>query len=594
MEETTQSSKGTAVISSRIMSNPNVPIFVPKPLISPFASKGGSPATTPRKILSGTTEGSKRLFDMSLLKQATSMRKLEIEEKLKSEHSKRSLDLNPGNIQQGVQEKVDEEENEDDEDEEEDEDDDDDPEDSEDVSERTPSKPMSDGPRLSVISAALQRGPAPSSEKTSPVPLPSLIKPAWKTPQKGGVNDIQFYPGAFSPVGPGSSIKGGSRPCSPGGTPFTFDALLNPGKMIKKLLPVYINAPLGVYVKQTPVLFGGHVLCQIKHKAYVQPLDEANVDGIAWIRVSCGWICSYDNDGTFAYTTATNETDAEEFFQTGVKNRRRLASAVCAVLTKSHSLPTARRISKAVLRHAQSNVQHALINAPNLSIDELLNALNASVALKRNEIFEFIKIGASLQSDPPKAVSEIAEEMEAIISLRPTKWIKQELNVLTTSEVERRNNRFIMACARGNWKEFNKCLAAGQELAVMHSMWNYTALHAAAEFGTTDIVAKLCDMGMPVNVRDSRLGQTPLHYAAANGKFQCAQLLLDRGADRKLGCNRGQSPFELAEEKGNTECAELLKHRPPEIVHFITTSCSETTISVEWQAPPFIEGVHSR
>ena len=543
------------------------------------------------------SEGSKRLFDMSLLKQATSVKKLEIEKSV----LRRSM--GPENIQQLVQEKVEEEENEnddndedDDDDDDEDDDDNDDPvEDSEVVSEKTPLKPASNGPRLSVISEALLRGSAPSLETTSPVALPSLVKPAWKTPQKGGVKDIQFYPGAYTPVGGSQTSIQGSRPCSPGGTPFTaYDALLNPGKVVKKLLPVFINAPLGVYVKQSPILFGGHVICQIKHKAYVQPLDDANVDGIAWIRVSCGWICSFDNDGTFAYTTAANESDADDYFRACMQNRRRLASAICAVLTKSHSLPTARRISKAVLRHAQSNVQHALLNTPDLSIDELLNALNASVALKRNEIFEFIKIGASLQSDPPRAVSEIAEEMEAIISLRPTKWIKEDLNVLTTSEVERRNNRFIMACARGNWKEFNKCIAAGQELAVMHSMWNYTALHAAAEFGITDIVAKLCDMGMPVNVRDSRLGQTPLHSAAANGKFNCAQLLLDRGADRKLGCNRGQSPFELAEEIGNTECAELLKHRPPEIVHFITTSCSETTISVEWQAPPFLEGVHSR
>ena len=552
------------------------------------------------------SEGSKRLFDMSLLKQAVSVKKLETELQ-KSEKTRRSM--GPEQLQQLLDNTVDEkgeEEEDDDEDEDEDTDDDDPGDDSEEVSAMTPLKKAASGPRLSVISEALQRGPAPSTEETSPVPLPPLIKPAWKTPQKGsvsiqqgGVKDIQFYPGAFSPVGAhNGSIHGGihgSRPCSPGGTPYAaYDALLNPGKIVKKLLPVYINAPSGVYVKQSPVLFGGHILCQIKHKAYLQPLDDANIDGIGWIRVSCGWICSFDSDGTFAYTPAANESDAEAFFNAGVQNRRRLASAICAVLTKSHSLPTARRISKAVLRHAQSNVQHHLINTPDLSIDELLNALNASVALKRNEIFEFIKIGASLQCDPPRAVSEIAEEMEAIISLRPSKWVKEDLNVITTSEVERRNNRFIMACARGNWKEFNKCIAAGQELAVMHSMWHYTALHAAAEFGTTEIVTKLCDMGMPVNVRDSRLGQTPLHYAAANGKFDCAQLLLNRGADRKLGCNRGQSPFELAEEIGNTECAELLKHRPPEIVHFITTRCSETTISVEWQAPPFLEAVHSR
>ena len=155
------------------------------------------------------------------------------------------------------------------------------------------------------------------------------------------------------------------------------------------------------------------------------------------------------------------------------------------------------------------------------------------------------------------------------------------MNVITTNEVERRNNRFVMAAARGNKKEFQQCVEQGQEVSVMHSMMNYTALHAAAEFGTTEIITALCDMGMAVNVRDLRVGQTPLHYAAAAGKIEVALLLLSRGSDRKIGCNRGQLPFELAEEEGHTEMCEFLKYRPPEIVHFVTLRCTETTITGE-------------
>ena len=42
--------------------------------------------------------------------------------------------------------------------------------------------------------------------------------------------------------------------------------------------------------------------------------------------------------------------------------------------------------------------------------------------------------------------------VEATIGLRPTLWVKEDLNVITTNEVERRNNKFVMAAARGNWK----------------------------------------------------------------------------------------------------------------------------------------------
>lgn len=373
---------------------------------------------------------------------------------------------------------------------------------------------------------------------------------------------------------PNSSFSGGSSPHS--GTfasrppsPTTKDDGWDSVPQDESIKPVKILASLGAFVKQKPILFGGRVLCQIKKNTVVRPTHKTTIDEVAWVRISCGWVCQYDSDGSHAYEETADDEEAA-FSYTEAQNRRRLASAICALLTRSHSLPTARRMSKAVLRHACGKT-HSTLNCPNLTIDELLNALNGAVALKRNELFEFIKIGASLTSDPPQSVIMISEELEQIIQLRPTKWVTQELNVITTTEVERRNNKFIMAAARGNWREFNKCIAQGQEISVMHSMMNYTALHAACEFGTLDIVAALCKMGMSINVRDCRGGQSPLHYAAAAGKFDVAHLLLSCGADRSVVCNRGQQPFELAAEEGHVDVAELLKYRPPEIVHFVVS-----------------------
>ena len=130
------------------------------------------------------------------------------------------------------------------------------------------------------------------------------------------------------------------------------------------------------------------------------------MDGVRWIRIPCGWICQFDEAGCAAYETA-NESQSQAYFHAELVNRRRLAAALCAVLTKSHSLPNARRVAKAVIRHVQYTT-YTLLNLPNLSLDELLNALNGSMGLKKNELLEFIKIGASLSSDPPKAVVRVS------------------------------------------------------------------------------------------------------------------------------------------------------------------------------------------
>ena len=47
----------------------------------------------------------------------------------------------------------------------------------------------------------------------------------------------------------------------------------------------------------------------------------------------------------------------------------------------------------------------------------------------------------------------------------------------------------------------------------MHSILGYTALHAAVEFSVKEMILELCALGVPVNIRDFKKGQTPLHYA---------------------------------------------------------------------------------
>ena len=133
------------------------------------------------------------------------------------------------------------------------------------------------------------------------------------------------------------------------------------------------------------------------------------------------------------------------------------------------------------------------------------------------------------------------------------------------------NDCFIMAAARGDMLTVDRFIANGQELTALHSELLYTALHAAADFGSAAVVQKLLDVGVSPNLRDARLGRTALHFAAQSGRTEIIRILLDHGADRSISCFEGMLPYVLAEEHGQCEAREMLKFVPPEIQHCLVT-----------------------
>ena len=66
-------------------------------------------------------------------------------------------------------------------------------------------------------------------------------------------------------------------------------------------------------------------------------------------------------------------------------------------------------------------------------------------------------------------------------------------------------------------------------------------------------IQPLIENGADVNLTDNQ-GQTPLHYAAANGHIAMAQLLIENGANVNLTDNQGQTPLDYA----NGEILKLL------------------------------------
>ena len=377
-----------------------------------------------------------------------------------------------------------------------------------------------------------------------------------------------------------------------------------------------------------------NTICSLQRGVYIQVIEETTLDNVGWYKFACGWICAMDSTG-FPCTQVVSDSEASRAWAAEYDNRRRISYAICAELTRSHSLTNARRVISCIVRMvtgepqfkpATFNFDHIsddasvgsastdntmgagkdagavgargagpstevvtpvirLTNLPDVSIEDLIVGLTASTGLRQKEILEFIKIAASQQSNPTKALIDIVKEVEMLMAMRPTLWLKNGYQILPTYDVKSRNDRFIMAAAKNDVREFETFLAKGIELAALHSELGYTAVHAAADFGAIDTLQRLIKTGISLNVKDIRRGQTPLHFAAMSGRIEIIKLLLDAGCDRSILNYAGMKASQVAEEQGNIPCREMLKLAPLPIVTAVVTGATDHSISISWELP---------
>ena len=67
-----------------------------------------------------------------------------------------------------------------------------------------------------------------------------------------------------------------------------------------------------------------------------------------------------------------------------------------------------------------------------------------------------------------------------------------------------------------------------------------TPVHTASLGGHKDVVEVLAGAGWPLNARDS-IGNTPLHWAAQEGKLDVTKYLLEHGVDPLASNNDGKT-----------------------------------------------------
>jgi len=90
--------------------------------------------------------------------------------------------------------------------------------------------------------------------------------------------------------------------------------------------------------------------------------------------------------------------------------------------------------------------------------------------------------------------------------------------------------------------------------------YGYTALHAACEGGFPDLILPLLEAGADINRATYDATFTSLHHALAKSKWDCARILIEKGADLDV-LNEGGvfgSSLHYAVYQGNEEFVKLI------------------------------------
>ena len=82
---------------------------------------------------------------------------------------------------------------------------------------------------------------------------------------------------------------------------------------------------------------------------------------------------------------------------------------------------------------------------------------------------------------------------------------------------------------------------------------------AAAYNGNIEAVKQHLAAGTDVNVKGGFADGTPLHYAAANGHKEIAELLIEKGADMNAKDEDGGTPLDVAIQFKELEIADLIR-----------------------------------
>ncbi|XP_077984522.1 uncharacterized protein LOC144439128 isoform X2 [Glandiceps talaboti] len=109
----------------------------------------------------------------------------------------------------------------------------------------------------------------------------------------------------------------------------------------------------------------------------------------------------------------------------------------------------------------------------------------------------------------------------------------------------------------GDTREITKALAQGQDPNAFDKAGT-SSVHKAAANGRTEALQVLVDKGGNVNLQDNT-GCTSLHAAARNGHLNTLKWLVEHGGDIKVESAKGNTPRLSAKSQSQSEVVAYLK-----------------------------------
>ena len=304
-------------------------------------------------------------------------------------------------------------------------------------------------------------------------------------------------------------------------------------------------------------------------------------------------------------TTFYSTRYARYRFELESLERRTLSAQVVRLLIQCYGLHDARKVAKdtkQVVNSMEPCAQYTLEPTEYSDVDQ--DHLGHDGMPKKINPFDIIPMFCKItvhHSNPQLAVADCARQTLLIANMRPSEWGYQEwgwegeyghrVAILDDMTRQQRTNFFVAAAGAGRVREVEARLNNHQYIDGVHTKMQYTALHAAADFGHIDVVKLLIKRGFDrfIDMVDVRYKQTALHYAAQNGRMDVVMCLLENGADRHASDVNSYMPRDTAMVWQQYNVAVVLKEVPGVVPGFRVGTVSSKTVGLEWDEPTIDE-----